>query len=101
MLDKFITASGSREGGTYFLGGRYSYAETVTTPFLRRALLVLKAHRGFDILDLASSNGLNRLLQWIQVHCCCLYSTHFRNRYIAAMQLEETCLHRADSLWDG
>ncbi|EIE18169.1 glutathione S-transferase [Coccomyxa subellipsoidea C-169] len=66
VLDKFITASGSREGGTYFLGGRYSYAETVTTPFLRRALLVLKAHRGFDILDLASSNGLNRLLQWIQ-----------------------------------
>lgn len=69
VLDKFIRASGSSEAPGYFLGSIYSYAETVTTPFLRRALLVLKAHRRFDILQLTRSNGLDRLLQWIQVPC--------------------------------
>ncbi|KAK9917323.1 hypothetical protein WJX75_003132 [Coccomyxa subellipsoidea] len=66
VLDKYIRASGGSDGAGYFLGDRYSYAETITTPFLRRALLVLKAHRGFDILGLAHSNSLDRLLQWIQ-----------------------------------
>ena len=72
ILDKYIRASGGSDGAGYFLGDRYSYAETITTPFLRRALLVLKAHRGFDILGLARSNSLDRLLQWIQVlHLVC------------------------------
>jgi glutathione S-transferase len=72
VLDKYIRASGGSDGAGYFLGDRYSYAETITTPFLRRALLVLKAHRGFDILGLAHSNSLDRLLQWIQVlHLLC------------------------------
>ncbi|CAL8463312.1 g2846 [Coccomyxa elongata] len=66
VLNKFIRASGSSEAPGYFLGSTYSYAETVTTPFLRRALLILKAHRRFDILHLARSNGLDRLLQWVQ-----------------------------------
>lgn len=67
VLDKFIRTAGSSEGGGYFLGGRYSFAETVTTPFLRRALLVLPHYRGFDPRKSIQAKGLNRLDQWIEV----------------------------------
>ena len=46
---------------------RYSYAECITTPFLRRAQVNLGAHRGIDILGLARAKGLARLSAWIVV----------------------------------
>ncbi len=71
MLDNFIKASGS-EGGGYFLGERYSFAETVTTPFVRRALVTLPHFKGVDPLEIAKSKGLDRLVAWIQVsHAFC------------------------------
>ncbi|EIE18172.1 glutathione S-transferase [Coccomyxa subellipsoidea C-169] len=65
VLDNFIKASGS-EGGGYFLGERYSFAETVTTPFVRRALVTLPHFKGVDPLEIAKSKGLDRLVAWIQ-----------------------------------
>ena len=46
---------------------RYSYAECITTPFLRRALVNLDAHRGLNVLDLARAKGLQRLSAWMVV----------------------------------
>ena len=72
VLNNFIKTSGSSEGGSYFLGSRYSYAETVTTPFLRRALVTLPHFKRVDPLEIAKSKGLNRLVDWIQVSYACL-----------------------------
>ncbi|KAK9917722.1 hypothetical protein WJX75_007518 [Coccomyxa subellipsoidea] len=66
VLNNFIKISGSSEGGSYFLGSRYSYAETVTTPFLRRALVTLPHFKRVDPLEIAKSKGLDRLVDWIQ-----------------------------------
>lgn len=68
VLDKFIAKQGITEGGDYFLGGRFSYAEVCTVPFLRRAVLMLNAHRGFDIPALVKAKGLKRLEAWMEVH---------------------------------
>lgn len=41
VLDKLLRTHGSEKGGDYLLGGSYSMAETATTPFVRRAVVVL------------------------------------------------------------
>ena len=67
MLDKYIRASGSSGSPGYFLGSTYSYAETVSTPFLRRALVTLPHFKGVDPLEIAKSKGLDRLVDWMKV----------------------------------
>ena len=67
MLDKFIAKQGSSEGGAYFLGAKFSYAEVNTLPFLRRGIVILRALRGFDILAIVKAKGLTRLGAWIEV----------------------------------
>ncbi|BDA48821.1 probable glutathione S-transferase U26 [Coccomyxa sp. Obi] len=66
VLDKFIRASGSSGSPGYFLGSTYSYAETVTTPFLRRAQVTLPHFKGVDPLEIAKSKGLDRLVDWMK-----------------------------------
>ena len=46
---------------------RYSYAETVTTPFVRRALVTLRHFKGVDPAALAHEKGLDRLSAWFTV----------------------------------
>lgn len=72
VLDKYIRASGSSEGGNYFLGGRYSFAETATTPFLRRSLVTLPHFKKVDPRQIIKDKGLDRIGAWIQVlpHAC-------------------------------
>lgn len=72
VLDKFLRVSGSSEGGDYFLGGRYSFAETVTTPFLRRSLVTLPYFKKVDPCEIIKQKGLDRIGAWIQVpkHIC-------------------------------
>jgi hypothetical protein len=59
----------AQEGLKSWPGGgcRYSYAECITTPFLRRALVNLDAHRGLNVLALARAKGLQRLSDWMVV----------------------------------
>ena len=71
VLDKFIAKQGSTEGGEYFLGGRFSYAEVCTVPFLRRAVVMLGEHRGFNIPAIVKAKGLKRLEAWMQVPWAC------------------------------
>ena len=67
MLDEFLKRHGSEEGGDYFLGGTYSAAETITTPFVRRMLLVLPALRDLDVTAVLKKEGLDRLDRWFKV----------------------------------
>jgi hypothetical protein len=67
VLDKFIRKQGSSEGGAFFLGAKFSYAEVNTLPFLRRGVVILRALRGFDILAIVQAKGLTRLGAWIEV----------------------------------
>lgn len=67
VLDNFIKVNGSSEGGSFFLGSRYSYAETLTTPFVQRALVVLPHFHKYDLVKSAKDHGLDRLLAWIEV----------------------------------
>ena len=46
---------------------RYSYAETVTTPFVRRALVTLPHYKGVDPAAIAHEKGLDRLSAWFTV----------------------------------
>ena len=48
---------------------RYSIAETLTTPFLKRALVTLPYYKEVDPQHIAKEKGLKRILQWFQVHC--------------------------------
>ena len=62
---------------------RYSIAETLTTPFLRRALVTLPYYKKVDPQQIAKEKGLKRILQWFQVHCepiakhALYFATHF------------------------
>lgn len=50
---------------------RYSLAETLTTPFLRRALVTLPYYKKVDPQQIAKDKGLDRILQWFQVCITC------------------------------
>ncbi len=60
VLDAFLRQHGSSEGGDFFLGGTYGYAETCTTGFFQRALAALPAFRGVDPWEVVRSNKLDR-----------------------------------------
>ena len=45
LVDGVLRTHGSEEGGNYFLGGKYSMAEVLTTSLLQRAMVFAKAHR--------------------------------------------------------
>jgi len=66
IVNKFLEVHGSEEGGDYFLGGTYSAAETVTTPFVRRLLVALPPLRDIDVNAIIKAEGLHRLGRWIQ-----------------------------------
>ncbi|KAK9824545.1 hypothetical protein WJX72_011220 [[Myrmecia] bisecta] len=63
-LDKFL--QWHAEGSSGFFLADYGFAETITTPFLRRALLNLPAYRGIDVLKLVKAHRLARLESWIK-----------------------------------
>ncbi|KAK9865576.1 hypothetical protein WJX84_009116 [Apatococcus fuscideae] len=65
VLNDFVKVNGSSEGGSFFLGSKYSYAETMTTPFVLRALL-LKDYKKYDLVGRAKEHGLDRLAAWIE-----------------------------------
>lgn len=67
VMNEFLQRHGSREGGDYFLGGTYSAAETITTPFVRRMLLVLPALRDVDVDAILKEEGLDRIDRWFKV----------------------------------
>lgn len=67
VINEFLNRHGSEEGGDYFLGGTYSAAETITTPFVRRMLLVLPALRDVDVDAILKQEGLDRLDRWFKV----------------------------------
>ena len=48
---------------------RYSIAETLTTPFLKRALVTLPYYKKVDPQHIAKEKGLKRIVQWFQVQC--------------------------------
>ena len=50
-----------------FVHGRYSAAETITTPSLRRSLVALPALRDFDVWAAIKADKLDRLEAWINV----------------------------------
>ena len=66
-LDAFLRLHGSDAGGGYFLGGRYSFAEVATSPFIARILVVGPHYRGYDAKAVAAEAGLTRLQAWMEV----------------------------------
>ena len=66
-LDAFLRLHGSDAGGGYFLGGRYSFAEVATSPFIARILVVGPHYRGYDAKAVAAEKGLTRLQAWMEV----------------------------------
>ena len=79
MIDEFLKRHGNEDGGSYFLGGTYSAAETLTTPFLARSLVSLPATRDVDVLAIAEEKGLDRFVRWVKVRrtplpLCCVYA---------------------------
>lgn len=66
VLDKLLRTHGSQEGGDYFLGGTYSMAETATTPFVKRAVVVLPQVRDYDVMAAIKEKGLDRLESWVK-----------------------------------
>ncbi|KAK9834181.1 hypothetical protein WJX81_006244 [Elliptochloris bilobata] len=66
VLDAFLRVHGSDAGGAYFLGGRYSFAELSTSPFVRRMLVVLPHYRGYDAMAVAGVRKLTRLKAWLE-----------------------------------
>jgi len=66
IVNEFLERHGSEEGGNYFLGGTYSAAETITTPFARRMLVALPALRDFDVAAIVQKEGLHRLDRWFK-----------------------------------
>lgn len=66
VLDSFVAASGKDSSPGYFLGSRYSIAETLTTPFLKRALVTLPYYKKVDPQHIAKEKGLKRIVQWFQ-----------------------------------
>lgn len=65
-LDAVLRRHGSEAGGAFFLGGRYSFAETSASPFVRRLLVVLPHYRSYDAAAIAAER-LPRLHAWIEV----------------------------------
>ena len=57
----------ARTSGDYFLGSRYSYAEVLTTPFLRRAAVILPHLKDYSPLEATDRLGLDRLGRWYKV----------------------------------
>ena len=66
-MNEFLVRHGSEDGGDYFLGGTYSAAETICTPFVRRMLLVLPVLRDVDVDAVLKKEGLARLERWFKV----------------------------------
>jgi len=52
---------------------RYSAAETITTPSLRRSLVALPALRDFDVWAAIKADKLDRLEAWIKVRAALPY----------------------------
>lgn len=67
VVNEFLKRHGSEEDGDCFLGATYSAAETITTPFVRRMLLVLPALRDLDVDAILKEEGLGRLDRWFKV----------------------------------
>ena len=67
VVNEFLLRHGSEEGGDYFLGGSYSAAECLTTPFVRRLLLILPVLRDTDVDAILEKEGLHRLSRWFKV----------------------------------
>lgn len=67
VLNAYLLTNGESEGGDYFLGGKYSLAEVVASPHLKRMLVALPAMRDVDPLKLAAAEGLDRLAAWMKV----------------------------------
>jgi glutathione S-transferase len=65
-LEHFMQKYALPEEPGYFLGSEYSYAETVTTPFVRRAVLALPPYRSVDLLSIVDTENLPRLKQWMK-----------------------------------
>lgn len=67
VLDNFIKVNGIAEGGNFFLGSKYSFAEVATTPFVWIAIIVLPQVGKYDMLQSIKANHLERLELWIEV----------------------------------
>ena len=71
-LNKFVEQH-SFEGGDFFLGTEYSYAEVAATPFFHRASIALPEYRGYSIETALQQNNLTRLQSWFKVHICLIH----------------------------
>lgn len=65
-LNSFIEQHGSSEGGDFFLGQSYSFADVAATPFVHRASVALPAYRGYDLQKAIEQQDLTRLGTWLK-----------------------------------
>ena len=90
-LNKFVEQH-SFEGGDFFLGAEYSYAEVAATPFFHRASIALPEYRGYSIETALQQHSLTRLQSWFKVNVC-----HRCMLFLSSCELltclEENCQH--------
>ena len=79
---------------------RYSYAETVTTPFVRRALVTLPHFKGVDPAAIAREKGLDRLSAWFTVRPSQTLSTLGQYTLTCSAQGSCQCCVLCAPLWD-
>lgn len=63
LLNKFVEQH-SFEGGDFFLGADYSFAEVAATPFVQRASVALPEYRGYSLELAFKQHNLARLQAW-------------------------------------
>lgn len=92
-LNDYIKVNGKDDGGDYFLGSRYSYAEVLTTPFLRRAAVILPHLKDYSPLEATDRLGLDRLGRWYKVRahvlCATLQHCHKKGRCRSTLYIPE------------
>lgn len=87
VLDNFIKVNGIAEGGNFFLGSKYSFAEVATTPFVWIAIIVLPQVGKYDMLQSIKANHLERLELWIEAS---LSRTSFKSTRRSEEQMLQT-----------
>lgn len=85
-LDAFLRLHGSDAGGGYFLGGRYSFAEVATSPFIARILVVAPHYRGYDAKAVAAEKGLTRLQAWMEVASLTAFLAEFQDLGVCGLR---------------
>lgn len=64
IMDECLRRHGHENGGSYFLGGHFTIADVITTPFLQRVLVTIPGYRNIDVWEIIREEKLERFHRW-------------------------------------